>query len=195
MQGRLLHRLQEEEHIGRTAARHRRHRIDLRLIIQPHGLADRAHHGVGLGALGLAHAGLRRQAGHAHADQRRRVRHRAHDGVVAVQPARQVAAADAGGDRQHQLAVQQWCQLGRDFAHLLRLDRQHHDFALPDLFVDRRGGAHAVLLRQALQRFRVAVDDVDVRARTCLPDDTRDECGCHIAATDERDLHVFSCYS
>jgi hypothetical protein len=39
---RLLHRFDEVEHIGRAAARHRRHRIDLGFIVQPHGLADGA---------------------------------------------------------------------------------------------------------------------------------------------------------
>ena len=44
---------------------------------------------------------------------------------MAAQPAREIGSADAGGDGDHQLAVEQRCRCVRDFAHLLRLDRQH----------------------------------------------------------------------
>jgi len=99
---RLLHRFDEVKHVGGTAARHGRHRVDLRLVVEPDGLADGAQDGVRRLFLLLAHAAAGHHAGDAHADQGWRIRHAAHDGAVITEPARQVLRADAGGDRQDQ---------------------------------------------------------------------------------------------
>jgi hypothetical protein len=50
--------LDEPEHIGRTAARERSHRIEQRLGIDPDHLADRLQHLLGAHTLVAAHFGM-----------------------------------------------------------------------------------------------------------------------------------------
>ena len=190
LQRRLLHRLEEEKHIRRPAARYRRHRIDLGFVIQPHGLADRAHDLVGSIALRLAHPSLRHHAGDPHADQGRRIRHRAHDGAIAAQPARQVRNADARRDRQQQLPAQLRRQAGGHVAHLLRLHRQHHHVAVRHLRADAGRRADAILLRQARQRLGVRVDHVQVGRIGKLSGQAGDQGRGHVAAADKCNLHL-----
>ncbi len=66
------------------------------------------------------------------AQQRRGVRHAAHDWLL-TQPAVHAGAGDAGGNRHHQLVGRKaWAQGFAHGLHGLRLDRQHHHISPED---------------------------------------------------------------
>jgi hypothetical protein len=75
--GGLLQRFDEQEDVGRAAARNGGDAVDLRFVLDPDGAADGAQDAVGSGTLVSAHFRQGAQAGDAGADQRRRVGHAA----------------------------------------------------------------------------------------------------------------------
>ena len=100
---RFLHRFDEIEHVGRAAARDRGDGVDLRFVVEPDGRRQRRRGLRRQRASRFVDARKRGESRHAHADQRRRIRHRANDARIAAEPAREVRAANAGRDAHHEL--------------------------------------------------------------------------------------------
>ncbi len=119
----------QQEDIGRAAARHRRHRIDQRLVLDPSDLAHGGEQAVAQAALGGGNMGIRAGDGDAAPDRGRGVRHGAHDGGIRSQMALEIADRLAGRDRQDDGTRPSEAPIvRRHLVHHLRLDREDDDF-------------------------------------------------------------------
>ena len=121
-----------------------------------------------------------------------RVRHRAHDPRIPSQPALEIDDARAGGDRhRHRDCRNEGRERGRRLAHLLRLHR-HHDELGP---VDRTGCGFAEkpdageAFGELVLLLGKRLDDAKRPCVGTLVDHAANECGGHVAATDEGDVH------
>ncbi len=187
---RFLQRFDEIEHIRRTAARDRGDRVDLRFVVEPDGFADGAQHLRRERAACFVDAAGRDEARHTHTDQRRRVRHHAHDAGMAVQPARHVVHANTRDDADRQLGrLQMRRQRLGDALQDLRLHRQHDGVVRRERGVRGRAGLDAELLLIALARLFIGVDRVQVGGRDAALDEAADQRGSHIATADKSNFH------
>ncbi len=183
------HRLHQQEEVGRAAAGHGGHRVDLCLLVQPQGQADRAEQLAGLLALRGAGTRVGVQAAGTLAQQRRRVGHAAHDGLLA-QPALQAGAGDAGGDGDDQRVLRQRRGQGQaDVLHHLRLDREDHNVGAG------RGGVvfqhgDAVLGGDALALLGVGFAGDDAGGGDAAGQQAADQAGGHVAGADEGDARM-----
>ena len=130
------------------------------------------------------------QSGDTGGNQRRGVGHCTHDACRGSQPAREVGAADAGGDADHQLAADNGREAARDFPQLLGFDREHDAIGILRRRSAVARSTDAELLRQPFQGFRQHIDGVNDGGRPAFGDQTTDDCGRHIAAADKKDVHV-----
>src|SRR6266536_2410979 len=109
-----VERLEEIEHVRRSAARYRGHRIEGLLELAPQYAADGLEHARRARAAFAVYTRQRVQAGDPRTDQRRGVRHRPYEPPVTQQPAGEIRQSNPRGDGQHHLPLEQRGQLARD---------------------------------------------------------------------------------
>src|SRR5579871_3711048 len=191
----LLHRrgleqLHQQEEVRRPAAGDRGHGVEVAFRVDPHDAADRLQQLRRRAARALIDPGRRVQRRHARADQRRAVRHRAHDRRTRAEPAGDVGGTDAGGDRDHERAAlpRERRERAHDAAQQLRLDRQQ-----PDVGMARGDGIVGLEPepREACGEpgalFRRGVGDREGRGVRAARAPATDQRACHLAAADHRD--------
>ena len=126
----LNHGFDKEKHIGRPGARHRGHRVQQILGLNPDRLPDGLHQRLHLIAFGGCHAAAGKQAGLSQTDQCRCIWHGPHHALCA-QPAANAVAAHPGGHTQVQGLSKQAGQGLGHFLENLWFDRPDHELRCP----------------------------------------------------------------
>ena len=141
-----------------------------------------------LGFLRRAHAIVGAQRRSPGANQRRRIRHAAHDGQTRAKPVFQLAQACTGsdGDQQGPLALQGVVQARLKRGHDLRLDRQHDDFCLGHRKLTVGVADYAEIPAQCLARFGQRFGHAEVVRSEAGFQQAANETARHVAAADER---------
>src|SRR5262245_27162551 len=180
----------EEVHERRPAAGERRHRIEEVLTGDRDGLADRLEELQGL--LQVLGQRLRPRDRHRYAlpDQRRGVRHDAHDTGLAPEPGLEPPEREAGRDRDEELSgVHLGTDLVEDRRHALRLHRQNDGLRAAD---ERAILARRLDLVQPLQAPDLHVDGVArpdvVGVVLSGAQEPSDQGACHVPGADEADF-------
>jgi hypothetical protein len=182
----IAQRLGEQEEVRRAGAGDGGHGLEQRLLAHPAGPAHGGEHA--LGALARARIGPRRriQAGDAAAQQRRRVRHAAHDRRLAAEPAPEGPDADAGGDG-HDGGRGRRRQSRHGLAHHLRLDREHEHVSAGEDLGRVCARLDAEVAAQHLRARGVRLGHPQLRGRMAGRAQAADQAARHLAATDEGD--------
>ena len=128
LDGGQLQALDQQEHVGRPAARDRGHGVHVPLVIEPGDGSDGGEQLAAQRALAAAHGGVGDERSDPAADGGRRVRHRAHDARIGSEAIADVADCLSRRDRQEHGARARERRAPRQHVReLIRLDRENDD--------------------------------------------------------------------
>src|SRR2546426_4091984 len=123
-------------------------------------------------------------------DQRRCIRHAAHELAVAAEPARKRVEPHAGSDADHELAAHRAGERRSRRAQVLRLHREHQRIGLLRSRVGRGARAHAVPRGEPLACRGAHLDHRDPARVDAFLEQPADQRARHVAAAEEGDPHA-----
>ena len=185
---RLGHRVDQVERVRRPGPGDRGHGVEV-LLLHPDHEAGGGEHLLDEHQVPLARVRAGGDGAGALADDGRRVRHDADDGLTGGQPLLVARDRQPGGDADDELAAAQGLRdLVEHRGDDVRLDREQHDVGAGGRVGVRRPGAHAVPAGELVGPRHVPLGDLDLLRRPSRGQQRAEQGLAHHAAAQHRDL-------